>query len=271
MTNGLSTPPPLRLGPLLREGARALWANRRSFVALAAIPVLYDTITQSILFWIYGDDPRDDLFFLVLAGALILGTIFYVGIIRALLVGPSAIHRPIHVRWGRREWLTLLYSILFAALCLVILAAFLAPLVMISEYLEPTSGELDTSTEDTGTTAILTGLVLITAIVVLPRFYFIFPAIALNKKFGFRRSWHQTRGIFMLLAGAVGLTLLIGWAIESGIDSLEETYRQYGVAALVALNLFGSFGFYCLSGAMAAVVALAYKQRVGLPVQERSA
>ncbi|MEE8140845.1 MAG: hypothetical protein V3T66_08040, partial [Alphaproteobacteria bacterium] len=137
MTNGSSTPPPLRLGPLLREGARALWANRRSFVALAAIPILWEAGLEILSVRLYGDDPPPyllSIFMLVLFG---LWVVFIVGMYRAFLIGPQVIRRPIHVQWGRREGLSLLYIFLLVALALVILAAVLSPIFLLGDSLEP--------------------------------------------------------------------------------------------------------------------------------------
>jgi hypothetical protein len=52
----------------------------------------------------------------------------------------------------------------------------------------------------------------------------------------------------------------------SVIEALESAYMQYGVAVLAVINLFGSVGYYYFCGVLTIAVALAYKQRVGLPI-----
>ena len=272
MTNGLSTPPPLRLGPLLREGARALWAIRRCFVALAAIPILWEVGYEILSVRLYGDDPPP--YFLSISMPVLIGLwiVFIVGMYRAFLIGPQVIRRPIHVRWGRREGLSLLYGFMLFALALVILASVLSPIVLLGDSLEPITDD----SEDLGDISSSAMVFLFTMLALgfsffWARFSFLIPAIAVDARFGFRQSWAETKGSYLVLVGAEFFPLFVMVVIEVGYMELEPFYPAMGIAGLGLASVIVRAVVYYVEAFGIAVIALAYKQRVGLAVQERSA
>ena len=272
MTDGLSTPPPLRLGPLLGEGARGLWANRRSFVALALIPILWEVGYEILSVGLYGDDPPlyfDSIFMPVLIALVI---VFILGMYRAILIGPQVIRRPIHVQLGRREWVSLLYIFMLVILALVILAAVLSPIYLMGDSLEPMPGELDDSDDIP-----MSGMIFLFTMLALgfsfswARFSFLFPAIAVDARFGLRRSWADTKGSYLVLVGATFFPLFVTVVIGVGYMELKPFYPAIGIAGLGLVNVILEAVHYYVDAIGVAIVALAYRQRVGLPVQERSA
>lgn len=220
MSDQQHTPTPLRLGPLLRKSTRVLAANHRSFIALALIPVLWKTVFETLSVWLYGEESPLYRLSIGLVIEICLWTIFAVGMYRAVLIGSHVIGKIVHVRWGRREWLSLAYSLVLSAMSLIglVIALFIVWLLYQSSAVASfDSPDITPDTVDWAAAVLFfSAFVLISA-----RFYFLFPAIAVDTKTGFRQSWAETKGVYLILVGATFLPLLISFVFLFAEMKLE--------------------------------------------------
>ena len=102
------------------------------------------------------------------------------------------------------------------------------------------------------------------------RFIFIFPAIACDAETGWRRSWDQTRGIAVTLAGIVLVSLMSVTVLKFGEARLEAVYGALGPVGPGIISLLFDVCYYYLEAIGILAVAIAYRQRVGLSVDQRS-
>jgi hypothetical protein len=171
VTDQPHAPSPLRLWPLLGDSARALVANHRIFIALALIPVLSETVIETLSIWIYKDDPPP--YFFAISCVVTLGPwiVFTVGMYRVVLVGPHVIGTPVHLRWGRREWLSAWYSFVLFVLAMAPLAAVFLSIDLVGDSSEPTPDELDDSNMSTASINLILGVFSFIAAFLWPRFF----------------------------------------------------------------------------------------------------
>ncbi len=104
-------------------------------------------------------------------------------------------------------------------------------------------------------------VLLIVAFVLILRFYFVFPAVAVDERYGLAESWRHTRGqALRLFLGQLVLVLpvaLLAYLIAAA--SMGGDPRTPGLAATIATTLF----FYIGMGLAFAFVSLAFRKCTG--------
>lgn len=104
-------------------------------------------------------------------------------------------------------------------------------------------------------------LLMIIAFVLILRFYFVFPAVAVDERYGLAESWRHTRGqALRLFLGQLLLILPVAiLAYLIAALSMDAASGQPGLAARIATTLF----FYLGMGLAFAFVSLAFRKCTG--------
>lgn len=258
-------PEALSFGALLSSAARALAAYHLVFIAAVAAPLAFDVIGYTVLKRWHGGE-RPVLLSLAMDGAfLALYMMFLVALNRAILVGPDSVRRPFHFSFGRREGLAFAYAlVLVGALSLVVVIAI--------PILSAFPGIQDTLNRTLGAAGALPASALFNLVCVLVsvRFTFIFPAISCDGEVGWGSSWRQTRGIAWTLAAILFTVLMTVTVIKAGEARLETFYGALGPVGPGVVSLLFDVCYYYLEAIAILAVAIAYRQRVLLTVEEGS-
>lgn len=251
----------LGLGALLGAAFRTLAAYHLIFIAAAASPLAFDVIGYTLLRKWNAAFGSNVLLNLAFDGIfLALYAVFLVAMNRAILVGPEAVHRPFHFSLGRREWLTFAYALVLIGVMSTFLLIGLSVLSIslgknfFSEGFRGVGGAIPAS-----------AVFNLACVLVSVRFVFIFPAIACDGEFGWRRSWADTRGLTATLAGAVFVSLMSVTILKFAEAYLETFYGALGAIGPGVISVLFDVCYYYLEAVGILAVALAYRQRVGLP------
>lgn len=268
MTHNRADAPPSRLtlGALLGAAFHMLAAYHLIFIATVAAPFAFDVIGTTLLeLWNASHRPNAIINLASDGVFLALYSVFLVGLNRAALIGPDAVRRPFHFSFGRREWLTFAYAVaLVGALSLILLLAISVLSMFLgrnffAEGLGVIGGAVPASAAFN-----------LVCVLIAVRFVFIFPAIACDAEFGWRRSWADTRGIAGVLAGIVFASLMSVTILKFGEAQLERHYVALGPVGPGVVRVVFDICYYYLEAVGILAVAMAYRQRVGLPVEQRS-
>jgi hypothetical protein len=259
-------PTGLGFGALLGDAFRSLAAYHLIFIAAVAAPLAFDAIGFTLLQrWNRGHGTNAILNLLADGAFLALYMMFLVALNRAILVGPDAVKRPFHFAFGRREALAFAFALVFVG-ALSLLVAISIPILSFF----PAGEAFFKKTLAFAGTMPASAVFNLTCVLLSVRFVFIFPAIACDAPFGWRRSWDQTRGIAVTLAGIVLASLMSVTVLKFGEARLEAYYGALGPVGPGVVGLLFDVCYYYLEAVGILAVAIAYRQRVVLPAGQRS-
>jgi hypothetical protein len=256
----------LKFSALLGNAFRALAAYHLIFIAAVAAPLAFDVIGYTLLErWNRSQGASTILSSLVDGVFLALYMMFLVALSRAILVGPQAVKRPFHFAFGRREGLAFVYALVFIG-ALSLIVALTIPFLSLFPAAEAFFKENFTVAGNLPATAVFN----LTCVLISVRFLFLFPAIACDAEVGWRRSWEQTRGIALTLACVVLVSLMSVTVLKFAEARLEAYYSALGPVGPGVISLVFDVCYYYLEAIGILAVAIAYRQRVGLSVDQRS-
>lgn len=257
---------PLALGALLGAAFRTLATYHLVFIAAVASPLAFDVIGYRLLHRWNAAFGSQTLINVAADGVfLLLYTVFLVAMNRAVLVGPDAVQRPFHFSLGRREWLSFAYAVALIGLMSLILLLGLSVLSLstgtnlFSEGFRGLGGAIPAS-----------AMFNLVCVLICVRFVFIFPAIACDAEFGWRRSWADTRGLGAVLAGVVFVSLMSVTVLKFAEAHLETYYATLGAIGPGVISVIFDVCYYYLEAIGILAVAMAYRLRVGLPAGQGS-
>ncbi|MDH3241884.1 MAG: hypothetical protein OEO83_14600, partial [Alphaproteobacteria bacterium] len=255
-----------RFGALLGDAFRALAAYHLIFIAAVAAPLAFDVIGFTLLQrWNRSHGSNAVLNLLADGVFLALYMMFLVALSRAVLVGPGAVKRPFHFALGRREALAFAFAlVLIGALSLIVVLS----ISIMSLF--PTAAAFFKQTLSVAGNLPASALFSLACVLLSVRFVFIFPAVACDAETGWRTSWDQTRGNAATLAGIVLLSLMSVTILKFGEARLEAYYSALGPLGPGVVSLLFDVCYYYLEAVAILAVAIAYRQRVGLPADQRS-
>lgn len=197
----MSTGPPPRavqdlpVGDTVKAAFRSVLGRLADLIRAAFVPLL-------ISFVLYGLQlaVRDSPALSVLAELLLLlpYTLFAVAWHRLVLLGPAEAPAPMAPVWQKRHWRFLGYTLIVTAISYgfsLLYGPLIAPLL--SEGSAIRVGE-----------ALLLMFMLLLATYLVLRLSFVFPAVAVDERYGFADSWRHTKDQGLPLLAAMFLTLI---------------------------------------------------------------
>ena len=256
----------LSFGALLGDAFRALAAYPLVFVAAVAAPLAFDVIGFTLLErWNRSHGANAALSLLADGVFLALYMMFLVALSRAILGGPGSVKRPFHFAFGRREGLSFVFALVIVG-ALSLIVALSIPVLSLFPAIEAFFTKTLSAAGNMPAAAVFN----LTCVLLSVRFLFIVPAIACDAEVGWRRSWDQTRGIAVILAAIVLVSLMSVTVLKFGESRLEAYYGALGPIGPGVVSLLFDVCYYYLEAVGILAVAIAYRQRVGLPADQRS-
>ncbi|HZP98075.1 MAG TPA: hypothetical protein VFB13_00930 [Reyranella sp.] len=252
-------PPRLPFGEVLSESFSFFFGNLRFFFHLVTIPWILSLLLRVLDATAGQDAPMGALFEKVLDA--VPTTMFMVGWMRFVLLGPRGVQRLPGIGWTRRETNFLIHLIQVAGITFVLLAAFLLTVGSIDPA-ALNSGQIDPQLVRREAMAAPLGLGFIVSSLLALRVSFGLAATAVDVPFSPRHSWAYSRGngrgviavLFVIyLAGALAIMMaaLVPYAVVNGIfgadlgaavvawaSGILVSYASVGVAATAQAVVF---------------------------------
>ncbi len=219
----------LPIGKTVADAYRAVFGHLPAFARAAFVPYLI-TLALALL----ALDAESSVLPLLGLLDVVPFTLFAVAWHRQVLLGPRAGAPAFRPSWKTRHWFFLAYSLVVDVVGLVLPAVFLnvtlGPLVFV---------------------------MIAIAFYIWIRINFVFPAVAVDERYGFRHAWRHTEGHVWRLMATIVLAsllpgLLLGTMAMTGVPI--NSYLAGGLS--VAL-------IYLITGVKVAVFSIAFRTCTG--------
>ena len=220
----------LPIGKTTADAYRAVFDHFPAFARAAFVPYLI-----SLALWTLGLLVAESPFLPLLLSHLdvVPGTLFAVAWHRQILLGPAAGAPAFRPSWEARHWRFLAYSLAVMAVSYVPWAFPIATL------------------------GALVFVVFALVFYVLARFSFVFPAVAVDERYGFRHSWRHTEGhVWRLMATLVlaVLPLALLGGVVSAAGPMGKTLWAGGLSTAL---------YYLTTGVWVTVLSIAFRTCTG--------
>ena len=250
-SRGSANRSPLPIQATVKEAYRLLWGSRDDLLRLGVAPVLVSFVLE----WLaHRLSPGLIVLLLALATMLPL-TLFAVNWHRLVLLGPAQAAAGLGVRWERRET-RFLYRTLLLALGVAVVMVVPTLLAMGLLQRSPLGYPI-------------MGAIAFVGLLLSLRFSLVYPATAVDERYGFAQSWSDTSGCgFQLLAGVVLASVPIWLAFYA----LRLIAMGTGLAAAAPLSLLllDHAGDYVAAAAYLTVLSLVFRRQTGWPTMQGS-